>query len=180
MPQFLGKTVHEEEEAMTIYLCVMLISLIVAAAQNGVIGQQGKLPWYLPEDLRYFKSKTMGHCVVMGRKTYESIGRPLPGRINLLLSSGLLSASGFTTVSTPEAAVSFARSVGESELFVAGGAKVYEAFLPMADRVYLTEVEGDFAGDTFFALPSGWHKQAGDWQKSSTGLRFAFHVFSRA
>lgn len=157
----------------------MLISLIVATDQAGAIGLEGRLPWHLPEDLRYFKSKTLNHCVVMGRKTCLSIGRPLPGRTNLLLSRSEEPVAGFVRVATPESAVAFAQESGETELFVIGGAQVYEAFLPHADRIYLTEIAGRYHADTFFALPQGWQIERGAMQTSAMGIGYAFHVYHR-
>ncbi len=129
----------------------MLVSFIVAADQGGVIGAGGGLPWRLPADLRRFKSLTMGHHLIVGRKTFEAIGRPLPGRKMVVVSrqEGTV-ADGVQAASSPETALALARAAGESEAFVAGGGEIYRALLPWADRVYLTRVEAHFAGDTFF------------------------------
>lgn len=126
-----------------------LISLIVAMAQNGVIGRANALPWRLPRDLRRFKAFTLGKAVLMGRRTYESIGRPLPGRANLVLTRDRAwHADGVEAVHSLEEAL--ARSAGESELVAIGGAEVYRLVLPLARRIYLTHVHADVAGDTFF------------------------------
>ncbi|MFV0478694.1 MAG: dihydrofolate reductase [Parahaliea sp.] len=138
------------------------LSIIVAAARNGVIGRDNALPWHLPEDLCYFKRVTMGKPVVMGRKTYESIGRPLPGRRNIVISRNpVFAAPGVEVVASLTAAVALLSSVlaEEDEVMVIGGAQIYAEALPLVDRLYLTRVEAEVAGDT--CLPSldweCWH-----------------------
>lgn len=132
----------------------MKISVIAAVGENGVIGVKGKIPWQLPADLKRFKELTMGHPIIMGRKTYESIGKPLPGRINIVLTSDAgHKAPGCTVVhSFPDALRAAERSLaGDSgEVFVIGGAAVYALALPHAEKMYLTEVKGTFKGDAFF------------------------------
>jgi dihydrofolate reductase len=128
------------------------ISLIVAAAANDVIGAGGALPWHLPDDFRWFRAQTMGKPVAMGRKTWESIGRPLPGRQNIVITRdrGYL-AAGAEVVHTPEAAL---ESAGEApELMVIGGAAIFRAFRPWASRLYLTRVDAVVEGDTCFPAP---------------------------
>ena len=132
----------------------MRLALIVAAAQNGVIGRNNGLPWHLPEDLRYFKRVTMGKPIVMGRKTYESIGRPLPGRTNIVISrNASWQAEGVRVLPTVEDALTLAEEValidGAEELMVIGGAEIYRSALPLAGRLYLTEVHAEVAGDAF-------------------------------
>lgn len=135
----------------------MEISLIAALDRNHVIGAGGEIPWHLPADLRYFKATTMGKPVVMGRKTYESIGRPLPGRQNIVLTrQSDYEAPGCIVVhSLPDA---LAAAGSAPELMVIGGATVYRAFLPLADRLYLTYVDAVFHGDTCFPPfdPDAW------------------------
>ncbi len=131
------------------------IAMIVAMASNRVIGRDNQLPWHLPGDLKYFKASTMGKPLLMGRKTFESIGRPLPGRPNLVLSTKPdFSAEGVETFSTIEAALARARQLaaeaGEEELMVIGGGQLYAALLPQAQRLYLTRVEADIEGDAWF------------------------------
>lgn len=129
----------------------MRVSLIVAADLDGTIGRDGKLPWHLPADLRRFKQLTLGHHLVVGRKTYESIGRPLPGRTLLVVSRRAdYAPTGVTVVPDPEQALARAAAAGEDELFVAGGAELYRALLDRADRVYLTRIEAEIEGDTHF------------------------------
>ncbi|WP_223836725.1 dihydrofolate reductase [Paenibacillus oceani] len=124
------------------------VSMIVAMAQGGVIGKDNKLPWRLPADLAFFKRTTMGHPVIMGRKTYESIGKPLPGRLNIVLTrDASYAADGCRVVHTPEEA--FEAAAGQSP-FVIGGSEVYGLFFRYADRIYVTSIEERFEGDAFF------------------------------
>lgn len=129
----------------------MLISMIAALSSNGVIGRDNKLPWHLPEDLKYFKKVTMGKSLLMGRKTYESIGRPLPGRTNIVLSrQQQFSAPGVIVVHSTEQALAEAGRTGATELMVIGGEDVYRTMLPLARRLYLTRVDTQVEGDAFF------------------------------
>lgn len=129
----------------------MLISLIVAMAQNRVIGREGALPWHLPGDLQRFKQLTMGHSLLMGRKTFESIGHPLPGRTTYILSRNpKYSAPGCRTVKDIAEAVELAEAARESELFICGGERLYQQALPLCGRIYLTELEREVKGDRFF------------------------------
>jgi len=136
----------------------MLVSIIVAASANNVIGVDGDLPWHLPEDLQRFKQTTMGKPMIMGRLTYASIGRALPGRRSIVLTRQPdFSADGCEIASSPEEAIGMAGDV--AEVMVIGGGKVYEQMLPMTDRIYLTRVQTEIEGDTFFPLlaESEWH-----------------------
>jgi dihydrofolate reductase len=133
---------------------VVTLSLIVAAAENGVLGRDNALPWYLPEDLKYFKRSTLGKPIVMGRKTYESIGKPLPGRANIVVSRNPdYRVQGVKVVASMEAALALAEDIavidGVDELMVIGGAAIYALALPLAQRLYLTEVHAEVAGDAF-------------------------------
>ena len=129
----------------------MLISLIVAMARNRVIGSGGQIPWHLPEELQHFKRLTMGHTLLMGRTTFESIGRPLPGRTTCLLSRSLREAPpGCQLFSELSAALAAVAAGDESELFVCGGAELYRAALPGCDRIYLSELEFEAQGDRYF------------------------------
>ncbi len=139
----------------------MRVSIIVAVADNGVIGRDGGLPWRLSSDLKRFKSLTMGHHLVMGRRTWESIGRALPGRTSIVLSghSSLELPEGVLRAGSMEAALALA--AGDEEVFVIGGAAVYRAALPSADRLYLTRVHATVAGDTTLELDlAGWRRIA--------------------
>lgn len=145
----------------------MHISLIAAMANQRVIGKQGDMPWHLPGELQYFKSLTMGKPIVMGRKTFESIGRPLPGRHNIVISR---SADNLppevTVVSSPEAAITAAQAHAArqgsplEEIMIIGGGQVYQAFLPHATRLYLTHIDLDVDGDTWFPefQPELWQR----------------------
>jgi dihydrofolate reductase len=126
------------------------VAVIVAHAENRVIGRDGQLPWHLPEDLRRFRRLTTGHAIVMGRLTYESVGRPLPHRRNIVLSRRLRSApEGVELAPDLDAALALP-GMASSTVFVAGGAEVYRAALPRADRLYLTVVHADVEGDVLF------------------------------
>ena len=126
----------------------MPVSLIAALAHDNVIGNAGKLPWRLPDDLARFKRLTMGHSVVMGRRTFESMGKPLAGRRNIVLTmDARLALPGCVMA---HAVADVTEAAGPDDLFVIGGARVYALFLSLADRLYLTWVEGSFPGDTFF------------------------------
>jgi dihydrofolate reductase len=125
-----------------------VISLIVAASTNNVIGAKGDLPWRLSADLKRFKALTMGKPIVMGRKTYESIGRPLPGRQNIVITrQDNYAPEGCTVVQSVDAALAAADA---PEIMIIGGGHIYEAFIPMAERIYLTRVDADIDGDTYF------------------------------
>jgi dihydrofolate reductase len=129
----------------------MLVSIIAAVAANGVIGRDGDLPWRLPADLRFFKRVTTGHHLVMGRKTWASIGRPLPGRtIVVITRDRSLEIPGVRVVHALADALALARAAGDSEAFVAGGAEVFALALPLADRLYLTRVHARVDGDVCF------------------------------
>lgn len=124
----------------------MIVSLIVAVADNGVIGRDNALPWHLPEDLKHFKRITMGKPIVMGRKTFESIGKPLPGRLNVVVTrDASYRRDGVTVVNSVDAAVTAAGAA--DEIMVIGGADVFRLFMPRAQRVHLTRVHGDVDGD---------------------------------
>ena len=136
----------------------MKLSLIVAVSENGVIGQSGRLPWRLSADLRRFKALTMGHALIMGRKTWDSIGRPLPGRRIFVLSRKpgfRVDSEDVTSSSSLEDLL--VRLKGEEKVFVAGGAEIYRLAVPWAERIHLTRVHAFVEGDTFFPDPgSSW------------------------
>jgi len=142
----------------------MKISLVVAAAENGVIGKDNALLWRLPDDLKHFKSVTLGRPVIMGRKTYDSIGRPLPGRTNIVISrQPRLTIEGCVVVDSLDAALHAAGNA--PEVAVIGGAEIYRLALPLARRVYLTQVHASFDGDATFPTlsPEEWretHREA--------------------
>lgn len=139
----------------------MRITLVVAMDEAGVIGADGDMPWHLPADLRHFKRVTLGKPVLMGRRTHESIGRPLPGRLNLVLTRDRhLVAPGCDVVHDMDQALAAAEGV--PELMVIGGAEIFRLFLPRADRILLTRVHGRFSGDTWFPDPD-----LADWKEVS-------------
>jgi dihydrofolate reductase len=127
----------------------MIISLIAAMGSNRVIGRNGRTPWNLPEDLRRFRELTMGHALIMGRRTFESIGRSLPGRKNIVVTRQTdFVAAGCQTAASLEDAIRLAEH--ETEVFICGGGELYRQALPMASMIYLTVIEGNFEGDTTF------------------------------
>jgi dihydrofolate reductase len=143
----------------------MRLAIIVAQAENRVIGIGNKLPWHLPEDLRYFKQVTMAKPIIMGRKTYESIGRPLPGRTNIVISRQEgYAPPGVRVVGSLEAAIELADSIclidGAEEAMVIGGAQIYEQALARADRLYVTQVHASVEGDAWFPSfePTQWRE----------------------
>lgn len=137
----------------------MVISLIVAVSQNNVIGKENRLPWHLPEDLKYFKNTTWAMPIVMGRKTWESLGKALPGRTNIVISrNNEFNAEGAHVVDSLESAKKIAEALDVKEIFVIGGAEIFSLALPLAQRLYLTRIHQDFEGDVFFPAidPSKW------------------------
>jgi dihydrofolate reductase len=137
------------------------VSLVVAMDRNRVIGHRGKIPWHLSDDLKRFKALTMGHHIIMGRKTWESIGRALPGRTSVVITRDpAYRAAGATAVASLAQALALAQD--DSEAFVIGGAQIYRAALPLARRIYLTQLQAEYPGDTFFPLlePHEWHESA--------------------
>lgn len=137
----------------------MIISLIAAVAENNVIGYKGKIPWQIPADFKYFKEITMGHCLIMGQTTHESIGKPLPGRLNIILTfDKKYKSKGCVVVNSIDEALTVAKKKKEREVFVIGGASIYKQFIDLSDKLYITKVKGKFKGDTFFPTidPEKW------------------------
>jgi dihydrofolate reductase len=129
----------------------LILSLLVAADENNVIGKDNKLPWHLPQDLKYFRNQTWGMPVLMGRKTFESIGKPLPGRRNIVITRNRdWKQQGAAIVHTIEEAIQQAVSLGVKEIFVIGGAEIFQTTFSDADRIYLTRIHHQFEGDAFF------------------------------
>lgn len=156
------------------------VYLVAAVAANGVIGGNGKLPWHLPEDLKHFKALTLGHPVIMGRKTWESLGKPLPGRENIVVTrSPGFKAPGACVASSLDAAL--ALCTGEPVVFVIGGGELYAAALPVADVLALTEIRREFAGDARFPAfdRSAWRETQRQPQTGANGLRFDFVLYER-
>ena len=167
----------------------MRISLIVAMTENRVIGLDGAMPWHLSDDLKYFKRVTMGAPIIMGRKTFDSIGRALPGRLNIVITRDTnYTAKGINVAHDLESAIEIASTDVtngfKEELFVIGGAQIYTLALAQADRLYLTEIHQTFAGDTYFP-----EIKTGDWceiqrdacePETPNGLAYSFVVLERA
>ncbi len=133
------------------------VAIVVAVANNGVIGRGNALPWDLPDDLQHFKRTTMGRPIIMGRKTFESIGRPLPGRLNIILTrDSAWQAPGVSVATSMQQAIDIAEDQalidGADSVVVIGGAEIYRQALPITSRVFLTRVHGDVQGDAFFDL----------------------------
>jgi dihydrofolate reductase len=128
------------------------LELVVAVAANGVIGRGGTLPWHLPDDLKHFKTLTMGHAILMGRRTYESIGKPLPGRRSIVVSTTMSQppAPGVDIARSLDEAVAIAKQKSPGPAFVIGGAAMYDAALPRADVLHVTELDDALDGDTLF------------------------------
>ena len=158
-----------------------MISIIVAASENNVIGREGELPWRLSDDLKYFKAITMGKPIVMGRKTWESIGRPLPGRQNIVITrqSGF-EAAGCDVVSSVAGAIAVAGDA--AEIMVIGGSEIYALSLPQARRVYLTRVHAEVEGDAFFpALGEEWRLLSDESREADASNEYdvSFRVYER-
>jgi dihydrofolate reductase len=127
-----------------------MIAIVVAASENNVIGKEGKMPWRLPKDLKHFKTLTLGHPVVMGRKTFESMGKPLPGRLNIVITrNGNYQAEGCEMTDTLEKAIATAQ-MHDTDVFIIGGGEIYRQALSLSDRIYLTRIAQNFEGDAFF------------------------------
>ncbi|MDD8059844.1 MULTISPECIES: type 3 dihydrofolate reductase [Shewanella] len=155
----------------------MRIAMIAAMANNRVIGKDNKMPWHLPEDLRHFKAMTLSKPVIMGRKTYESIGRPLPGRHNIVISRNpQLSIDGVTCVTDFDAAL---KAAGDcAEVVVIGGGQLYEQLLSQADVLYLTMIDLDVDGDTVFPAwdDGSWVIENSESLTSDKGLQYSFNT----
>ena len=131
----------------------MIVSMIAAVAEDNVIGYQGKMPWHLPNDLKYFKETTMGHHIIMGRKTFESFARksPLAGRTNIVVTRNPdYQAEGIIAVGSLEEALVLCEKNGEAEAFIIGGEKIYEQGIRLSDKLYITRIFEEFMGDTYF------------------------------
>jgi dihydrofolate reductase len=157
------------------------VYLVAAIAANGVIGANGRLPWHLPEDLRHFKSLTLGHPVIMGRRTWESLGRALPGRENIVVTRAPgYEAPGASVAASLDAAL--ALCAGEPTAFVIGGGELYAEALAVADGLVLTEIQRDYPGDARFPDydRSAWRESQRKPQTGADGLRFDFVLYEKA
>ena len=154
------------------------IYLVAAVASNGVIGRAGHLPWHLPEDLRHFKRLTLGHPVIMGRRTWESLGRPLPGRENIVVTHRPgYDAPGAAVANSLEAAL--ALCAGEPVAFVIGGQQLFAESLPIAAGLVMTEIERDYEGDTWFPQydRSRWRESQREHHRAADGTKFDFVLY---
>lgn len=141
----------------------MIISQIVAASLNNVIGIDNRLPWHMPTDSAYFKEKTTGHHIVTGRRNYEAEGKALPGRVNIVMTRNKeLSLPDAVVVLTINEAIGIARNKNEEELFIVGGEEIYRLAMPVTDRIYLTRIHVEIAGDTYYPEPD-WN----EWKEVS-------------
>jgi dihydrofolate reductase len=152
----------------------MLLSIVVAAAENNLIGDRDRLPWRLPDDLKRFKSLTIGKPILMGRKTYESIGKPLADRTNIVVSRGPFQAEGCVAATSIAEAVRAAEPA--PELMVIGGAEIYRQILPQTDVIYLTRVHADIPGDTYFPeiVWDDWIEVESDYHPADDRHAYAF------
>ena len=158
------------------------LSIIVALAKkNRVIGKNNKLPWYIPEDLKHFKDVTNGHPVIMGRKTYESIGRPLPNRTNIVVTRNKnYKAPGCLIASSLTNSIKLAKQKDKDEIFIIGGGQIFEEVIMIADKLYLTLVEGDFDGDVYFPeYQSLFTKVISQSKHQSHGYKYTFLTLSK-
>lgn len=129
----------------------MIISAIVAASKNWVIGKDNEIPWYIPNDLRYFRRMTLGHHIILGRKNYESIGKPLPKRTNLIITRDTdFEAPGCLVMHNIDDAINHAKKQKEEEVFICGGGQIYAQTMDRVDKLYFTEIEAVVEGDVFF------------------------------
>ena len=157
-----------------------ILSIIVAVAHSRVIGVNNTLPWHLPEDLKHFRALTTGHHIIMGRKTYESLGRLLPGRTTVIVTRNAnYTLEGALVAHSLEAAIALCQN--DAEAFVIGGAELYQDGLKFADKLYMTEVDLEVAGDTFFPAIDmhQWQETSREAHISTQGLPFAYITYTR-
>lgn len=156
------------------------LSLIVAIANNGVIGIDNTLPWHLPEDLKRFKALTMGHHIIMGRKTYDSLGRLLPGRTTVIVTRNAdYEVEGALIAHSLEQAIALCGN--DDEVFLIGGAELYRAGLGLSNKLYITEIDLDVAGDAHFPQidDAQWQETAREAHVSEKGLKFSYVTYQR-
>ena len=154
-----------------------MVSFIVAMTENNVIGKDNAVPWYLPADLAHFKNTTMGHPIIMGRKTHESIGRSLLGRYNVVITrqKDYKAADGCVVVHSLDEALKLPEVKSDPEVFIIGGAEIYNQTLPLADRIYLTRVHTKMKGDKFFKFDeSKWREVSREEHKADDKNKFSY------
>jgi dihydrofolate reductase len=162
----------------------MTLSLIVAAAEKGVIGKDGKMPWRLPAESQYFRNTTKGHPVITGRKNYEAMGRPLPERLNIIITrqADYGVPDGVIVVHSLKEALELRPVKQAGEVFIIGGAQIYDEAMPLADKLYLTDIHAKVEGDTFFRYePAQWRLEWSQYHPADSENKYAFtlQVFSR-
>ncbi|HSH72502.1 MAG TPA: dihydrofolate reductase [Methylophilaceae bacterium] len=157
------------------------LSLIVAVARNRVIGVNNTLPWHLPEDLKRFRALTMGHHIIMGRKTYESLGRLLPGRTTVIVTRNAgYQVEGALVAHSLQDAIKLCRA--DPEVFLIGGAELYQDGLKLANKLYLTTIDAEYEGDAFFPEfdSHAWLKISREQYVSANGLAFSYLIYNKA
>lgn len=155
----------------------MSIKIIVAVAKNNAIGKDNKMPWHLPEDLKYFKEKTLGHTVIMGRKTLDSLGRALPGRKNIVITrQESVDYENVVIYHSLKEAIA-----DEPDAFIMGGADIYRQSMDLADLLYITHIEAEMEADRFFPEidPAIWEKQSSNKMQSESGIILDFAIYKR-
>ncbi len=161
-----------------------VIALVVAIAQNGVIGDKGKIPWRIADDMKHFKAVTLGKPCIMGRKTWDSLPKkPLPGRTNIVITrDSAFVAEGAVVARSLDDALAHARAENAPEIAIAGGAEIYAAILPRADRIYLTQVHAEFDGDARLDLFDlhDWRETSREDRATPEGLRYSFVTLERS
>jgi len=167
----------------------MLISLIVAHSSNRVIGVDGQLPWHIPDDLKYFKAITIGKPIIMGRKTFDSIGKPLPGRLNIIITKNTdLTIAECVVVNNLEAAITEAKNyfktqdTEQEEIFIIGGAQIFKQSMEFVNKIYITEVHAEYAGDVFFdeLSDNDWIEVGRDLHDSENDkIPFSFVIYKK-
>ncbi|MFC6040185.1 dihydrofolate reductase [Paenisporosarcina macmurdoensis] len=158
-----------------------MISLIVVHDLNRVIGQDNKMPWHIPNELAYFKEKTIGKAIVMGRSTFESIGRPLPGRLNIVITRNTsYEAKGVTVVHSIEEAIKTA-NLHHEEVMIIGGEQIFKEVLPYADLLYITLIQHEYEGDTYFpSYEQDWEPiSTSDQNTTDSGIQYTYMLFKR-
>ena len=162
----------------------MIISAIVATAQNGVIGKDNEIPWYLPADFAYFKRVTLNHHIIMGRNCYESIGRPLPKRTNVIVTRNpFYVAAGCVVVHSVQEGLKLAEMNGEEEVFIIGGGEIYKQTMHLLDKIYITEVDLNTEGSVFFPKinTNEWHlvSEEKHLKDEKNEWDYTFKIFSK-
>lgn len=160
----------------------MINAIAAIAKENRVIGNKGQIPWHIPEDFAHFKNKTMGHPIIMGRKTFETFPKPLPGRTHIVITRDITykAPEGVFVCDSIEKAIELAKEKeGGDEIFIIGGGRIYNEALPFTDRLYLTLVDGNFEGDTFFPDYSSFNKKIEETPSSNEKNSFTFVTLER-